>query len=160
MPVSKPKKTPAELCPCRGVTLERLVRPAVMMILAQGDQYGYRLVQQLATMPIFGGQKPNTAGVYRCLKLLEQEGRVSSAWELSESGPSKRRYTLTPAGLECLGLWMKTLGEYRQAVDDLLALGRRILADKAAPDVPAAVATASEGKSFGCDCDCIGERKN
>lgn len=133
-PESTPQvSSPTESCPCRGVTLERLVRPAVMMILARGDQYGYRIVQQLAEMPIFGGQKPNTAGVYRCLKLLEQEGSVSSSWDVTGRGPAKRQYTLTPAGEQCLATWMLTLTQYRQALDDLLALGQEILTQKSVP---------------------------
>lgn len=159
MSASKLKKTPEELCPCRGVTLERLVRPAVMMILAQGEQHGYGIVQQLGAMPIFGGQKPNTAGVYRCLKLLEQEGSVSSAWELSGRGPAKRHYTLTPAGVECLGLWMQTLTDYRQALDALLAHGQRILADKAEAQSPAPEPAPPAVKKCGCGCDCAPNRK-
>lgn len=128
-----PKPRTTENCPCRGVTLERFIRPAVLMVLAQGSQYGYRLVQQLATMPGFGGQKPNTAGVYRCLKLMADEGSIVANWELSESGPAKRRYTLTPAGEQCLATWLETLAAYRQSLDDLLTLGHAIMAQKQNP---------------------------
>jgi DNA-binding PadR family transcriptional regulator len=117
-------------CPCHGVTLERFIRPAVLMVLAQGSQYGYRIVQQLAETPGFGGQKPNTAGVYRCLKLMAEEGSIVPSWELSESGPAKRRYTLSPAGEACLANWLETLAAYRQSIDELLAFGRSIMEAK------------------------------
>lgn len=123
-------KTTAEKCPCNGNTLERLVRPAVLIVLAQGDQYGYRIVQALTDMPIFGGQKPNSAGVYRCLKLIEEEGSVTSSWELSDRGPAKRQYTLTVEGERCLATWIETLTDYHQAIGDLLSLGRDVVKKK------------------------------
>ena len=122
-----------EKCPCHGLTLERFVRPAVLMILAEGDQYGYRIVQQLAGMPIFGGQKPNAAGVYRCLRLMAAEGSVVSSWELSARGPAKRQYKLTAEGTRCLATWIETLRDYRQALDGLLGLGQEILRKKGSP---------------------------
>lgn len=119
-------------CPCTGKTLERLVRPAALLVLAQGDLYGYRLVQRLAEMPTFAGRQPNTAGVYRCLKSMAEEGLISAAWELSEAGPAKRMYHLTEQGEECLGAWMATLSLYREAVDGLLQLGADVLRQRAA----------------------------
>ena len=109
------------------MTLERFIRPAVLMILAQGGQYGYRIVQQLAGMPVSGGQKPNSAGVYRCLKLMAEEGSVVSSWELSDRGPAKRQYTLTPEGERCLLTWLVTLRGYHQAIGEMLALGEKIM---------------------------------
>ncbi len=114
-------------CPCTGKTLERLLRPAVLMALTEGPLYGYKLVQRLAEMPMSGGQKPNAAGVYRILKTMTQEGLVTNAWELSESGPAKRLYTLTERGEHCLASWILTLRNYRQAIDGLLGIGEAIV---------------------------------
>ena len=124
------QETTSEKCPCHGNTLERLVRPAVLIILAQGDQYGYRIVQQLTDMPIFGGQKPNSAGVYRCLKLMEEEGRLTSSWERSDRGIGKRQYTMTLDGERCLATWLETLASYHRAIADLLSLGRDVVKKK------------------------------
>jgi len=112
-------------CPCEGGTLERLIRPAVLILLTEGPQYGYRITRRLTEMPMFAGEKPNAAGVYRCLKLLAQEGSVTSEWALSESGPAKRLYIITPTGEQCLASWLMTLTQYREAVDALLALGQQ-----------------------------------
>jgi PadR family transcriptional regulator PadR len=115
-------------CPCTGKTLERLVRPAVLMMLAREPMHGFKIVQQLAEMPMFDGQKPNAAGVYRALKIMAEEGLVTSAWELSETGPAKRLYTLTDRGEHCLASWILTLHNYRQSIDALLAMGEEVVA--------------------------------
>jgi PadR family transcriptional regulator PadR len=115
-------------CPCAGKTLERLIRPAVLMTLAQEPLYGYKIVQRLTEMPMFDGQKPNAAGVYRTLKAMSDEGLVIPSWELSVSGPAKRLYTLTDKGEHCLASWMLTLYQYRNAIDALLAVGQGIAA--------------------------------
>jgi DNA-binding PadR family transcriptional regulator len=125
MPARRQGKEPS--CPCEGKTLERLIRPAVLLLLAQEPMYGYRLVQQLAEMPMFDGQKPNAAGVYRCLKTMADEGLVISEWELSESGPAKRRYSITAAGEECLASWFITLVQYRDALSEFLTIGQRVI---------------------------------
>ena len=58
---------------------------------------------------MFGGQKPDASGVYRCLKTMEAKGLVASSWTLSDTGPAKRSYQLTPAGERCLQQWIRTL---------------------------------------------------
>lgn len=112
-------------CPCSGKTLARLVQPAVMAALAEQPLHGYLVVQRLAAMRMFVGQKPDPTGVYRLLKAMEQEGYVESAWELAESGPAKRRFALTKAGRTCLGRWAQTLEEYATSIEDLLATIRK-----------------------------------
>lgn len=115
-------------CPCEGKTLERFIRPAVLIVLARGrQQYGYRILQQLGEMPMCAGERPNAAGVYRCLRVMEKEGLVTSAWVVSESGPAKRMYTLTDEGERCLCRWLMTLNSYKEAIDGLLKLGQEAL---------------------------------
>lgn len=114
-------------CPCTGKTLERLIRPAVLMLLAREPMHGFKLVQQLSEMPMFDGVKPNAAGVYRALKIMMTEELVTSEWELSESGPAKRLYTLTDKGEHCLASWILTLHSYRQSIDALLEVGQDVI---------------------------------
>lgn len=114
-------------CPCEGKNLEKLLRPAILFLLAEERQYGYRILQRLAEMPICGCDQPNAAGVYRCLKQMAGEGLIAAEWMLAEKGPAKRLYTLTPKGDECLLSWLITLGNYRQAIDCLLTLGQETI---------------------------------
>lgn len=112
-------------CPCTGVTLDRLVQPAILVILAEGPLHGYRLTERIGAMPGFAGSKPDVSGVYRFLKAMERKGMVVSSWDLSETGPARKSYQITPAGERCLGRWVETLEQYRDGITVLLKAARR-----------------------------------
>jgi PadR family transcriptional regulator, regulatory protein PadR len=114
-----------ERCPCSGKNLDRFLQPAALAILAGGPIHGYRIVQSLAAMPTFAGHRPDAAGVYRFLKAMEERGLVSSVWDLSEDGPAKRLFDLTPKGTDCLNRWVTTLEEYRRQIGQLILSLRR-----------------------------------
>jgi len=114
-------------CPCAGRNLDKLVQPAMLTVLAQEDVHGYVLVQRLAEMPMFGGQKPDATGVYRFLRQMEERALVTSTWDISESGPAKRLYHLTEAGLDCLLRWSETLAAYQAAIGELLNVTRAVI---------------------------------
>jgi DNA-binding PadR family transcriptional regulator len=107
-------------CACSGKTLGKLLRPGIMAVLANGPVHGYRIAQQLKALSMFAKGEPDHAGVYRALKAMEEEGYVSSKWDLGDTGPARRQYALTRAGRECLTTWLKTLRQYREAIADLL----------------------------------------
>jgi len=115
-------------CPCAGGTLDKLIQPAILVVLAEGPLHGYRLAERIGEMPMFGGQKPDTSGVYRFLKGMEGKGLVVSSWDTSETGPAKKCYHITPAGESCLRNWIRTLEEYREGITCLLKSARRIVA--------------------------------
>jgi DNA-binding PadR family transcriptional regulator len=112
-------------CPCTGGTLDRLIQPAILAVLARGPLHGYRLAERIGAMPGFAGHKPDVSGVYRFLKAMERKGLVRSAWDLSQRGPAKKIYHITPAGRRCLRRWIQTLEQYRQAISALLGSTRR-----------------------------------
>jgi PadR family transcriptional regulator, regulatory protein PadR len=118
-----------EECPCSGATLDKLLQPAILTALAQGDLHGYRIVRQVASLPIFKGRPPDVSGVYRSLRLMESRKLVVASWNVSERGPAKRLYALTPAGRECLVLWRETLIVYREAIGDLLVAAKKACAN-------------------------------
>jgi PadR family transcriptional regulator PadR len=109
-------------CPCAGGTLNKLIQPGILTVLAESPLHGYRIVQRLARFQTLGGSKPDATGVYRALKAMQKRGLVTSKWDLSEPGPAKHLYKLTRPGKACLGRWVWTLGEYRKAVGELLRL--------------------------------------
>jgi DNA-binding PadR family transcriptional regulator len=116
-------------CPCSGGTLDKLIQPAILAVLAGGPLHGYRLVERIGQMPMLAGRRPDASGVYRLLKSMEARGLLSASWDLSESGPAKRLYRLMPAGTECLLHWIQTLEEYRRSVSALLELSREAIAN-------------------------------
>lgn len=112
-------------CVCTGKSLPRLLRPGVMAFLAQGEAHGYQIAQHLSGMRIFVGRQPDHAGIYRALKEMADEGLVTSAWQTGESGPAKKVFALTSDGKACLETWLVTLCDYRDAINEMVALLRR-----------------------------------
>jgi DNA-binding PadR family transcriptional regulator len=115
-------------CPCGGRTLDKLIHPAILIVLAAGPLHGYRLTERIGELKLLGGQEPDASGVYRCLKTMESKGLVAYSWVLSDAGPAKRSYQLTPAGERCLQQWITTLEEYRDGIAALLKDARKAVA--------------------------------
>jgi len=113
-----------EECPCVGATLDKLLQPAILTVLARAELHGYRIAEQVAQMPLFHGQKPDVSGVYRILRSMEARGLVEANWDVSERGPARRLYTLTPDGQECLSRWTVTLASYQEAIGRLLVMAK------------------------------------
>ncbi len=112
-------------CACSGKNLTRQVRPAVLAILAGGEEHGYLIVQQLAELRLFGdNETPDPSGVYRILKQMETEGLVTSSWDTDGSGPARRLFALTEAGTACLSHWVATLQEYVAGLEELIGMMR------------------------------------
>lgn len=111
-------------CPCTGATLDKLIQPAILTVLAEEDLHGYKIAERLADMPPFEGQRPDVSGVYRFLRSMEDRSMVVGSWNLSERGPAKRLYRITAAGRECLSRWVHTLEVYRQAIGGLVEIAR------------------------------------
>jgi PadR family transcriptional regulator PadR len=114
-------------CPCGGTSLDRLVQPSVLTVLADGPIHGYRLAERLGEMGVCCGRAPDMAGIYRTLQWMEEKGFVVSSWETAQRGPAKRSYELTPAGRECLAHWVKTLEEYRAGINALIRSAKRAI---------------------------------
>ena len=107
-------------CACSGKTLARLLRPTVLALVAREKTHGYDIVRQLHELEMFVEIPPDTSGVYKVLKSMDDEGLISSAWVLGDGGPAKRRYALTKDGKACLKRWVETLQNYRAQIDGLL----------------------------------------
>ncbi len=83
-----------------GATLPRnFLRPAVLLLLRESPAHGYDLLERARAM---GFTRHDPGGLYRTLRLLEQDGLVHSAWEPSRQGPDRRIYELTRMGAEHL----------------------------------------------------------
>jgi DNA-binding PadR family transcriptional regulator len=111
--------------PCSGGTLDRLVQPAILVILMDGPLHGYRVAERIGRMPGFASPKPDMSGVYRFLKTMESKGLVVSSWDVSDGGPAKKTYRITESGEACLRKWIETLEHHRKGITNLLRLARR-----------------------------------
>lgn len=89
--------------------------PIVLAILAEGDSYGYAILQRVRELS--GGRLEWTDGMlYPVLHRLERLGHISARWEVAETGRRRRYYRITAQG-------RKQLEEERrqwQAVDSTL----------------------------------------
>ena len=90
-----------------------LLSSSLLAFLRRSNAYGYALVQELSKAGLPGF---DSTTVYRTLRQLEKAGLVSSFWDTSDSGPAKRRYSLTAAGETFLNLWYDILGKYQKVL--------------------------------------------
>jgi PadR family transcriptional regulator, regulatory protein PadR len=75
--------------------------PLVLAILAEGDSYGYAILQRVRELS--GGELEWTDGMlYPVLHRLERSGLIESRWETAESGRRRKYYRVTAAGHEQL----------------------------------------------------------
>ncbi len=80
--------------------------------LERGESHGYELTEYLRglNMPI------DLATVYRKLQSMERRGLIISRWEESPSGPKRRIYQLTDAGVAAAQDAVKELEDVAEMV--------------------------------------------
>jgi PadR family transcriptional regulator PadR len=72
-----------------------VVELAVLAVIARGETYGYRIVEELRRSD---GLAFTESTVYPVLTRLARDGFLAIRMEASPSGPSRRYYGLTPDG--------------------------------------------------------------
>ncbi len=100
-------------CFVREGPQKRFIEPRLLYLIRKEPSYGYQLMGQIDKLP-FPGPAPDSAAVYRMLRELEKQGLARSDWEAGEAGPSKRMYSITPAGRRRLVLWV---GAFKERVN-------------------------------------------
>jgi poly-beta-hydroxybutyrate-responsive repressor len=103
--------------PGTPVLPRNFLRPCLLLLLREEPAHGYDLLQRLKP---FGFVRDDPGRLYRALRSLEREGLVRSAWEASTSGPDRRIYELTRAGMEELHLATKSLADAADVLDVFL----------------------------------------
>jgi PadR family transcriptional regulator, regulatory protein PadR len=75
--------------------------PMVLAILAEGDSYGYAILQRVRQLS--GGHLDWTDGMlYPILHRLERLGHIKARWEVAESGRRRKYYRITSRGRDQL----------------------------------------------------------
>jgi poly-beta-hydroxybutyrate-responsive repressor len=100
----------ADSCRCSGGQPKNFARPCLLLLLAESPAHGYELIDRLRP---FGFEISDPATIYKTLRGMEQDGIVSSQWELSSRGPARRVYSLTSDGRDLLESWAHTLEQQR-----------------------------------------------
>ena len=92
----------------------------MLVLLAEGDGHGYRLMGELERFGI-EPESLDPSLLYRLLREMESEGLLDSEWDEESQGPRRRVYRLTGTGEEALHLWAEDLERSREEIDRLLA---------------------------------------
>lgn len=89
------------------------LRPCLLLLLAESPGHGYDLLERVRAL---GLERIDTAGLYRALRAMEQEGLVTSAWQHSDSGPARRTYSPAREGLDWLHVWAISLRDVERSL--------------------------------------------
>jgi PadR family transcriptional regulator, regulatory protein PadR len=98
---------------------KNFVLPFILLLLSRMSLHGYELSQKLQT---FGFKTIDQGNLYRLLRQLEKEELVSSEWDTNGSGPAKRRYSITKAGVTYLKGYANQLESYQSMLDQFFKM--------------------------------------
>jgi PadR family transcriptional regulator PadR len=100
----------------RGMRL--VLRPALLVLLAEGDSHGYELIDQLDQLGFDAGSLDSSI-IYRDLRDMEEMGLIQSTWDDESKGPKRRVYQIKEEGLDRLRGWLESLGHVQEQIDVL-----------------------------------------
>ena len=76
-----------------------ILAPFVLLAVSLQRAHGYVIEDYLRALGLFG---ITMSTLYRTLRQMEKDGFVESTWEPGPTGPARRVYTITDAGLAWL----------------------------------------------------------
>ena len=112
-----PLVQPAEGCRCSGGQPKNFSRPCLLLLLGETPAHGYELME---LMQSFGFEISDPAAIYKSLRQMEDDGFISSSWDLPRRGPARRVYELTLDGRDMLAAWSATLRKNRDILGHYL----------------------------------------
>lgn len=103
-------------CTCAMGNLYRFVEPVLLFLLKRkARSYGYELATELREYALTDAEI-EVAALYRTLRQLEENNCVTSEWDVQDSGPARRVYTLTPWGEQHLEEWVTVLNNLSKSM--------------------------------------------
>lgn len=109
-----------------GPRVHGILQGWLLLLLAEDDNHGYRLVQQLAE-ELPDDMMPDRGVIYRMLRRLEHEGYVVSTLQSGSGGPARKMYSLTAAGRSRLDAWHRTAQTRRSVLERFLERVSRVI---------------------------------
>lgn len=106
----------------------RWVEPFVLLLVAQGPTYGYKLIGELDELNV-APEGIDPGMVYRTLRSMDADGLVTTAWGLEGDQP-RREYQLTEEGACALGDWIDVMSERKRLIEHFLERASAITADQ------------------------------
>jgi PadR family transcriptional regulator PadR len=114
------------------------LRASLLLLIGEAPAHGYDLLDQIAQL---GLRSVDPGGLYRTLRVMEDDGLVASHWEHSSAGPARRTYGLTTEGVEWLHAWAGALRESHRYLSAYLARYDDIASSVTSSGAPAAEVT-------------------
>ena len=102
----------------QAVLPKNFLRPCLLLLLREQPAHGYDLLERLRAL---GFERDDPGRLYRALRALENDRLVRSSWEPSDSGPERRIYEVTRAGMEELHESAAALRSTRELLADFLS---------------------------------------
>lgn len=103
---------------CKGLYLDKLIQPCILIELSKGSCYGLKLMQKLKDEGYIADNLDPT-GFYRNLKRMEKDGYISS--ETEGKGPkAKKILSITDFGRQALRSWESSLKKYEKHVGKIV----------------------------------------
>ncbi len=91
---------------------------AILSVVRSKPTHGGEIQQTLKDKFDIDVPKPL---VYGLLRIMEHQGLLTSTWEIKESGPAKRVYTITEEGLDYLTMTLDRLKKARDIIERIIA---------------------------------------
>ncbi|HSM32938.1 MAG TPA: PadR family transcriptional regulator [Anaerolineae bacterium] len=102
----------------------RWVEPFVLLLVAQGPTYGYKLIGELNELGV-APEGIDVGMVYRTLRSMDADGLVTTEWGPQADQP-RREYRLTDEGACALRDWMEVMKERKRLIEHFLERGQSI----------------------------------
>lgn len=96
----------------------RWVEPFVLLLVARGTTYGYKLIGELDELGV-APDGIDSGMVYRTLRSMDADGLVTTEWGLEGDQP-RREYRLTEDGACALEDWIGVMNERKRLIDHFL----------------------------------------
>lgn len=91
----------------------------ILQIIRQEETYGYEIAARLEQFG-FRGAKEGT--LYPLLVRLEKKGMITATFRPSPLGPSRKYYSISPAGMQLLQEFRESWAEVSAAVEKVLSI--------------------------------------
>ena len=102
----------------------RWIEPFVLLLVAQGPTYGYKLIGELNELGV-APQGIDAGMVYRTLRTMDADGLVTTEWGLEADQP-RREYHLTDEGACALEDWLDVMNERKRLIEHFIEWGSAI----------------------------------
>lgn len=110
------------VCKCE-TRMQRFLQPCLLLLLKMKASYGYELLENLRQ---FGfDELPDPATAYKNLRIMEQEGWVTSKWDTGGPGPARRIYEVTREGEDLIQSWAVAIRRTQESLNTFLSLFER-----------------------------------